>query len=384
MAAVTGLHLAFLDAAGSTTQAVSEPTGLQWQTKLPGGLFLLSADWTDTLPVRATEYQRRRATACELTDDGGEVLFSGRLQQPTLGRAGSTLQFTGWFGTLRDSVFGYRAALTESPLYVDDLLRQLVRQVGAHLDQDVSLIQHNPLDLLAGGAGDDLNALDMQYADQVIADLCNSYPDTSGAVWSAAIWGDRKLTYAPRAIKPTHVVSQDDLDPQYQLTLKLDWVKTSVLIKYVDGNRNQRVAGPYTNRETADRLGYSAVGVVTLPSRLTFSTAALDAIAALYLSVHSRPQQQVSGLRVLPGGAVTTVAGHEVTAASVRAGDVLYVPDLAVGEDDWPGEADELRSFAIGSTSFNGATGALELTADSSVPNLDHLFARFGQALSAR
>jgi hypothetical protein len=374
----TGVHLQLYDRAGQLARLIAEPQRLSFSTKLPGGCYTLSFGWQDAFAARFAEYDRRRAVECEVTDDGGEPIWSGRRRRASVGRSESTFDFAGWWDTLGDVVFGFTRDVTAGPIFVDDVLGDVVQQVGIHLAQSTSGIQHNALDLTAGGAGDDLSNLSLRSATEVLAALL-AYPDTAGQPWSAAIWADRVLRYFPRGQQATHFCEMADLAPGWQLAVDTTQVYSSVILVYRDANGDEQTAGPYTDQATAEQLGWSACLPKRLPTNVTFSDAALDAIADMLLRLYSRPRQQASGM-VLTSATVETAGGRTVPTAALRAGDVLAVVDLPVANAQWAGAVDDLRVFPLGQTSWTG--GFLSWTPDYPVATLDSLFSRMGASVS--
>jgi hypothetical protein len=364
------LALRFYDTSGKLVSRFGEPAEIVFSTKLPGGCWELSATVVGAQTERWVELDEQTMTRCELTDAGGQVIWSGRLARPVIREDQSRLVCEGWGLSMWDNP----VTLTVAPtVYAHGVIYQLL-QACPLLSQDTALIvTTNTTDLGNGGQV----IYDFQRPGDILTNLVK-IGSAAGAPHYARVGADKRLEYFARPTAIHWTTTMADIWSEWEFEADRSAMYSAVVVEYTDLAGTRQRSRPYSREDTAQKLGYSRTGVYALPREFRTwegaGSSPVRNIALAWLETRSRPTLRSSDM-VIKGGVVRDPRGIEWPSYYVKAGEVVQIVDLPPYVAGYSQIFDDRRTFLAIATEYDAETRELKVTPENAPETVEVMVA---------
>lgn len=315
--------------------------------------------------------------------DGTDVIWEGRIMDVTFRMdtrfLGIDLVAMGYWSSARDQYYdaddaGNTNWQTGGPFTVSDIIKELITKECPDISGTAN-IDATSRDVVG------INLTARAYPMDIIIDKLAPLSDNDNSIWYFAVWEDRKPYWKKRAItRPNWTVSSAEID---RLVLTQQGIHLRNYILPVVGTAEK------TGSSDADsqRLYPRRELIINLPAGVS-DTVANDA-GKTALAERKNPSQdqtiRVKGkvyknvsLTALGAGTTDQNAIQSLPKWWVRAGDSIMVRDL-VPDSFGTAKLDDLRTFYILETRYDGVQDILEIRPDRPGGALDVLLARISQ-----
>lgn len=288
----------------------------------------------------------------------GRMAALGGTEMVTVLNVLSPTQFT---ANVARAGLGYAIGSTvRAPaVYADEIVRSLVSTTAA-----LNPSQVNTNTGLINAPGVDL--LNQVYQDQrpaEILDTLAAYGDTAGNTWQWRVWDNRLLTFASTSTgASTYTVDASDIT----IEPSLDPVYNQVYATYQEASGRTRRTAAATNTDSVRVRGITRQNAV--PASTTNATAA-EIVRNVGLADTANPTPRLS----IAFERLYTDQGAPVPLWMVRAGDRLRVRNL---QPSTGGLLEQARLITVARTTYDLATGRMQIEPANPLPQLEALLAR--------